>query len=183
MDAHSSPPARPRARDRIAVWGFCLLWLFPVVYVGTTRRAPPMFPPLLAELTNVTCLFTRAQPSWSTFYVQARTSASGPWLELDTRADFGLEPFGHRTRLDRYLVAWSGARGEAARDELAQWFMKEHATRRPSELPLVELRFVTVSVPARHDRPPTGAWVRPRLDDTPPNHRRVLSTHVRRTRP
>lgn len=177
----SKPPPEGRARDRLAVWSFVLLWLVPVSYGGIMRRAPPL-PAALIELTNVTCLFSRAQPIWSAFYVQVRTTAEGPWIELDTRPYFGLEPFGHRKRIDRYLVAWSDTRGRQAREELAQWLMQEHERQHPRAPAPVELRFVVAPLGVRDDRPPTGAWVRPSLDEVPPNHRRIVSMHARRTR-
>lgn len=171
---------RVRARDRIAVWAFGLFWLLPVIAIGVTRRPPPL-PAALVELSNVTCLFTRAQPTWTAFYVLVRTRPGGPWIELDTRPDFELEPFGHRTRLDRYLIEWSDRRGARGREELAQWLMQEHERRSPGEPPIVELSFVAASIGVRPGRPPSGRWVRPRMTDVPPNHRRVLSTHARRS--
>jgi hypothetical protein len=182
MDTRNGETSRVRTRDRVAVWLFTFLWLLPVLYVGTTRRAPP-FPRLLVQLTNVTCLFTRAQPVWAAYYVQIRTSHDGPWIELDTRPTFGLQPFGHRTRLDRYLVAWGTKKHAAARDELAQWLMREHERRHPETRPALELRFVLASIAVRTDRPPAAAWSKPPLDQVPPNHLTIVSTHERRAEP
>jgi hypothetical protein len=182
MGTTEGSAARVQVRDRLAVWAFCCFWLLPVIYVGTTRRAPPLPAPMV-ELTNVTCLFTHAQPTWSAFFVEIRTRPGGPWVELDTQPYFGLRPFGHRTRLDRYLVAWSGRRGDPARDELARWFMREHQRRHPEAPAIVELRFVVAAIGVHPERPPSSAWTRPRLEDVPPNHRRILSTHVASTDP
>lgn len=153
-----------------------LLWLVPMAWRGLLHRPPPGLPSALATLSNVSCLFSRATPTWTVFYVEVRDREGGPWRVVDDGLDFGLQPFGHRTRLHRYLVRWGDPGDEPARDEAAQYLFARQRAREP-EHPWVELRFVRAPIPVRADRPPTGAWQRPELREIPANHRRILSTH------
>lgn len=173
---------RPRARDRVAVWLFIALWLIPVGYRGAMHRAPPLLPKPLARLSNISCLFSKAMPTWRVFYVQYRDRPGGPWQELDTSRWFRLEPFGHRTRLTRYLENWP-ARGDAARAELAAWLADAYQAELPDRPTPHEIRFLRARIGVRDDAPPTGCWERPPLREVPANHLDVMSTHRLETRP
>ncbi len=146
-----------------------------MTWQGVARRPLPGLPSPLRTLTNVSCLFSRATPTWNAFYVQIRTRADGPWITLDDEPGFALQPFGHRTRLHRYLVEWCG-RNEPALEELAQWLMDAYAAEHPHR-PALELRFLQAPQAVGHQAVTDGAWVRPPLRAIPANHLRVVSTH------
>jgi hypothetical protein len=167
----------PRVRDRLAVWGFGLFWLVPMMVWALLHRPPPLLPRHVAQISNVTCLFSKATPTWNAFYVQVRHREDGPWQQIDPGEHFELQPFGRRTRMHRFVIEWSGPRGQAARDELARWLMRRHVQRHPDSPPIVELRFVGATLRIDADRPPAGGWTQPELSDVPPNHRRVVSVH------
>lgn len=168
---------RPPTKDRLAVWLFVVLWLLPVAYRGLTHRPPPALPRSMARLSNISCLFSRAMPTWSAFYVQYRDVPNGPWRELDTSAWFEMKPFGHRTRLHRYLVNWP-RKADAARQELADWLAAAYRRDFPEARAPIEIRFVRARIGVRDDARPEGPWERPELRTIPANHLEVVSTHA-----
>jgi hypothetical protein len=173
------PPNRPRLRDRAAVAALLLAWTFPVLWHGVvSRRALPGEPRALHTCHDIACLFSDRPRVWHSFYVQVRGPGRPGWQTLELAPYFPMQPFGHRTRLHRYLIDW-GEGHAAARAELAAWFFARHAALHPDARQPDELRFVMTWSAPSPERPPQGAWAPPPFEALPANRVRVLSMHRR----
>lgn len=135
-------------------------------------------PPVLADLHNLSCLFSVKPQGWAMFYVQGRRDGDPAWTTLDHREVYRLEPFGHRTRMHRYLQAWSRKKGKATR-EMADHFFVRWDELHPDEPPLDEIRFTWTWHDPKVEEPPQGAWSPPPWEKVPPNKRRVIARHRR----
>ena len=152
---------RPRSVDVAALAGFTLLWLVPMTYVGFLGEPPSSWPTTARDLYAVSCLFGRGAERTSVFYVQVRYADRPGWYDLDEREHFGLEPFGHRTRFDRFMQRF-GYQDESAlaRREMALWLAEAHAARHPEAGEVVALRFLWADVEVRAAEP-SGEWRKP----------------------
>ena len=166
---------RPALRDRLCVDGFLLLWILPSGYHGLSRAPLPGEPALLHDWHDIACLFSHRPPAWNIYFVEVRRQGRPLWEQLDEGLDFGLEPFGHRTRLHRFLVRW-GLKDGVGRQEVAEYLVASDRARRP-DAPIVALRFVWTGHVPDPARPPAGAWRRPPLADIAPTQRRIISVH------
>src|SRR5690606_14779971 len=99
-----------------------LLWILPSAYHALWRAPLAIEPALLHDWHDIACLFSNRPPLWNLYYVEVRRHGRLLWEPLDDRLDFGLEPFGHRTRLHRFLVRWGVQRG-ASRQEVAEYLV------------------------------------------------------------
>lgn len=167
---------RPRLRDRLCVAAFILLWIAPTAYHGLWRAPLPGEPALLHDWHDVACLFPTRPKVWNIYFVEVQRSGRREWEQLDETLDFGMEPFGHRTRLHRFLVAW-GVNRDAGRREVADYLVASDRGRHPELPPIVGLRFVWTGFVPRPDDMAQGAWKRPPLSQVPRHERRVLSVH------
>lgn len=170
-------PHTPRLRDRFIVAAFFALWLAPMFYHGAiTQRALPGEPRFLHRCHNNACLFTTRPSSWNAYYVQVRSFGLPDWQTLDLGEYFPMQPFGHRTRLHRFLLDW-GPKRAAGRDEVAAYIFARHRLLHPERRQPDQLRFVwTWSAPTL-DRPPDGAWQPQPVEALAANRMRVLSVH------
>lgn len=166
---------RPRLRDRLCVAAFILLWIAPTAYHGLWRARLPGEPALLHDWHDVACLFPNRPTVWNIYFVEVRRSGRRDWEQHDETLDFGMEPFGHRTRLHRFLVNW-GER-DAARREVADYLVASDRGRHPELAPIVGLRFVWTGFVPRPDDMARGPWRRPPLADVPRHQRRILATY------
>ena len=97
-------PSRPRTRDLILAALFTVGWLLPVA-VSSWRGGPPSsWPTRARDFYSVSCLFGTASDRVSMFYVQVRREGLAGWQDFDEGEYFRLEPFGHRTRFDRFMA-------------------------------------------------------------------------------
>jgi hypothetical protein len=169
---------RPRLRDRLAVAGFLLLFLVPMVARSTVHLAPlPGSPALLSKLHAIACLFTHKPDGWSSYYVQVRHSGRTHWETLDQAELFPLQPFGRRTRMHRLLAAWK-AKPSAKTKDMARWIIERHAALHPDE-PLPEaIRFGRAWVIPSRDAPPQRGWRHPTWLEIPPKRRRVIVVYL-----
>lgn len=166
-----------RWRDRVAVAGFCLLLLVPVVIRSTVHPKPlPGFPPLLTKLCSISCLFTHKPDGWSSYYVQVRYPGHPRWESLDQSELFPLEPFGRRTRMHRLLGAWK-AKGGPRTEDMARWVLKRHAELHPEGPRPEAVRFARSWQIPDPERPPQGHWRHPTWLEAPPQRRRVIATY------
>ena len=177
----AGPPASPSAPwiwDRLCVALFLLFWLFPVFWHGAvTRRPLPLDPRYLHSCHDIACLFTTRPATWNAYYVQVRSPGRPDWQTLDTREYFPMEPFGHRTRLHRYLIDWGNKNGQRGRDEVAAFLFRRHRELHPELRQPGELRFVWTWFAPLTDRPPPGQWNPPPVEQLPANRMRILSLH------
>jgi len=160
----------PRVRDVLGLFGFLLFWLLPMAYHGITGLRPmPLMPLRLLHLTNVSCLFTRAVPSWPFEYLQVLPRQGGAWETLPESDYFKMPIFGNRTRLSELT------RSELAPQafyELAVWVQERYAERHGS-LP-VAVRVVRTYYTAFE--PPRGRWSQPPIEAVPEEARSVVLT-------
>lgn len=166
---------RPRLRDRLCVAAFLLLWIVPTAYHGLWRARLPGEPALLHDWHDVACLFPSRPTVWNTYFVEVRRLGRVDWEQLDETLDFGMEPFGHRTRLHRFLVAW-GVHRDRGRREVAEYLVASDRARHP-DAPIIALRFVWTGFVPRPEHVVQGAWRRAPLAEVPRHERRVLSVH------
>lgn len=176
-----SPPSpsspAPRPWDRLCVAAFVLFWLIPVFWHGAVSRKPlPGDLRFLHNCHDIACLFTTRPSSWNAYYVQVRSPGVPDWQTLDTREYFPMQPFGHRTRLHRFLIDW-GNKGQRGRDEVAAFIFRRHRELHPDRRQPNELRFVWTWFAPLTDRPPAGRWNPPPVEQLPGNRMRILSTH------
>lgn len=171
----TSPP--PRLRDRLCVAGFLSCWLVPVLWHGAVSSGRlPGEPRALHRCHDIACLFSQRPSSWNTYYAQVRRDGRPEWLTLDLAEYFPMRPFGHRTRMHRFLIEW-GERSRG-REELAEFIFRRHRELHPEAAQPVALRFVWTWTAPDIDRPPAGAWQPPPVERLPANRMRVLSTHT-----
>lgn len=168
--------SRPRLRDRLCVAGFLLVWLGPLAWHAVRRAPLPGEPTLLHDWHDIACLFPARPPLWNIHYVEVLRAGRSTWEQFDETLDFRLEPFGHRTRLHRYLVRW-GSGGEQGREEVAAYLVAADRARNPDRPRIVALRFVWTGFTPGADGPVEGPWQRPPLAGVPPTRRRILSVH------
>lgn len=171
----TAPRPRPRLRDRLCVAGFLLLWILPSVYHALWRAPLPGEPAVLHDWHDIACLFSNRPPVWNLYFVEVRRQGRPLWEQLDETLDFRMEPFGHRSRLHRFLVRW-GVKPSAGRQEVAEYLVASDRARHPGA-PIVALRFVWTGHVPDPDHPPEGAWSRPPLAQIPPSQRRLISVH------
>ena len=177
--ATDAPPVAPRIYDRVIVWAFILLLFVPVTFRGVVRqRAIPGTPRLLADVQNISCLFSYKPKWWNTFHLQARFSEGGPWVDLDESELFPMRPFGRRTRMHRYLVAWRGARGPKM-EELARFVFRRYEALHPSDLQPVAVRFGRSLTRPDPEQPPESGFQRARWVDVPKSRKNVIVAYTR----
>jgi hypothetical protein len=156
------PAWRPRVIDAIALLGFVALWLVPVAIVAYLGSAPASWPANLRDLYSVSCLFGNRVERVSMFYVQVYRYGQIGWEDFDEREYFGLEPFGHRNRFDRFMSRF-GYREDAepARLELARWLAAADRERHGDRPPIRAVRFVWADRVIDPEQPPQGRWHKP----------------------
>jgi hypothetical protein len=168
---------RGTAGGHAAVAAFLVLWAFPVLWHGAVSGRPlPGDFRRLHTCHDVACLFSDRPTAWNTYYVQVRRFG-GLWETLDTGPYFAMEPFGHRTRLHRFLINW-GPDAKARRAELAAWLFERHRQLHPEARQPTALRFMYTWTVPDPGSPPQGAWRSPKIEEVPPNRLRVLSVHT-----
>lgn len=173
----AAPDASPGflRRDLVAGALVFALWIVPIVE-GALNRAPNRaWPGVVRNMTAVSCLFSSLPERFRYFYVQIRRDGGDgrDWQYVDERELFPMEPFGHRSRFDRFMERWGGA-DPRARDELARWLAARDRELHPHEPPVVAVRFLSAIQQIRADQPPQGHWHKP---DPAQSRPRVDSTH------
>lgn len=164
---------------RIAVAAFFLLFWTPLLYRATSGSGKlPGTPRLLSDMQSLSCLFSEKPNGWSFFYVQAQYPGQTSWTTLDQRELFPLEPFGYRTRLHRYLMAWKRKPNKGT-EEAAMWIFGRYEQLHP-ELPQPQyIRFAwSWTVPDAND-PPTGRWKIPEWNSLRADRRKVIGAYER----
>ena len=152
----------PRARDALALLAFTLLWLGPMAWVGVLGGPPGSWPTPARDLYAVSCLFGQGSERVSVFYVQVRQVGQRGWRDLDEHEFFRHEPFGHRSRFDRFMARFGYPRhAEPARRELALWLARRHAELHPDQPPIAAVRYLWADRHIRADEPPRGRWRKP----------------------
>lgn len=136
-----------------------LFWVVPIAE-GAFNAAPnAAWPIIIRDTSTVSCLFRHRPERWSFFYLQTRRDNDG-WRFWDEHEYFPMEPFGHRTRFDRFMDRW-GTRHLPARDDLVRWLIARDRELHPQLSPIVSVRFLFVTQAIRADQPPRGHWQKP----------------------
>lgn len=170
-------PYQPRARDRLLVAAFLLLFLIPMVLRATVLPRPlPGTPALLDKLHNIACLFTSKPNGWSSYHVQIQRADTLAWQTLDQAELFPLEPFGRRSRMHRLLAAWN-AKPSRRTEHMARWILTRWLELHPDELPPIAIRFTRAWTFPSRDQPPQHGWVHPDYFEAPPKQRKVIVSY------
>jgi hypothetical protein len=166
----NAPAHPPRLLDVIGLLGFIIAWLVPVTYHGLTGLRPMPFMPLrLLHLTNISCLFTRAVPSWPFEYLQVLPKHDGAWETLRESDYFDMPVFGNRTRFSELTRSELGPQ---AFYELTVWVQERYAERHGSFPVAVRVLRTYYSGTAM----PAGRWRQPPLEAVPEEARAVVFT-------
>ena len=170
-------PITPRWHQRLLVWGFIALIAVPVAYAGWAGR-PLMrgLPRTLADLQNISCLFSTKPDGWVFFYFQVQRKGSPHWETLETSSLAPLRPFGYRSRLHRYLVNWQRREGAGTR-EMARWILTRVAELEPGAPPPLRVRIAQGWTRSSVDAPPTGRWNPPPWRRLSAQRRRVIAEY------
>ena len=166
---------RPRWHDVALSLVVLVAWVVPITE-GAFNAAPNRgWPGLIRDFGSISCLFRHRPENLPYYRLQVRRDV-GDWVALDERAYFPMEPFGHRSRFDRFMDRW-GYNNLRARDDLVLWIAARDRELHPAEPPIVAVRFVAGNRPIRVDQPPPqGHWQKPPLD--PERAVQVDSHHV-----
>lgn len=169
-----SDPERPRRIDLAVSLVVLVVWLVPITE-GAFNAAPGKYwPGLIRDFGSISCLFRQRPESLPYYRLQVRRGEADEWTLLDERVYFPMEPFGHRSRFDRFMDRWGG-RDLKARDDLVAWIARRDRKLQPNDPPILEVRFLLGVHPIRvGDPPPAGHWQKPLPDEARP---RVDSIH------
>jgi hypothetical protein len=169
----AAAPARPLRRDVAAALLVLVVWLVPISE-GAIQAAPAAWwPTIVRDLGSISCLFRHRPESVSYYFVQVLRSGRREWEAIDERALFPMEPFGYRSRFDRFMERF-GHRSEVARLDLARWVAARDRELNPVRSPVVAVRFLAGAQAIDRARPPAGRWHKPDPAAAPT---RVLSSH------
>lgn len=168
---------RPKLYDRLAVAAIFGLVILPVLWRGVVNERPiPGMPRLLDEVQGISCLFSERPNVWHFVYIQVRRNDGRGWVTVEQSDFFPLEPFGHRTRLHRFLLNQDMEETRLTK-ELAVWFYDRWPEVYPGEPVPLEVRFAYSYVEPRVDRPPEGKWEIPEWSAVPLNRREVIASY------
>lgn len=135
------------------------LWIVPIVEGALNASPNTAWPVVIRDMGSVSCLFRSRPERWSYFYLQTRREG-GDWRYWDEHEYFPMEPFGHRSRFDRFMDRW-GTRSLPARDDLVAWLVGRDRALHPELAPIVAVRFLFLTQEIRTDQPPRGHWQKP----------------------
>ena len=172
-------PITPRWHQRVAVWGFVALIAVPVAYAGVENQ-PLMrgLPRTVADVQNISCLFSTKPDGWVFFYFQVQREGSQRWDTLETSSLAGMRPFGYRSRLHRYLVSWRRREGPGTR-EMARWMLSRFAELEPGQPLPSRGRIAQGWTRSSVEEPPAGRWNPPAWRRLSPRRRRVIAEYAR----
>ena len=158
----TKPRVPIKKRDVAALLGYTSLWLLPMAWVAVRGGSPTNWPTQARDLYAVTCLFGQVHERVSMFYVQVRYDSRPGWHDLPEHEYFRLEPFGHRSRFDRFMVRFGHQPEDGpARRELAHWLVATHREHHPEDPTIVAVRFVWADRVISADDPPLDRWRKP----------------------
>lgn len=171
---------RPKLYDRIAVAAIFGLVIVPVFWRGVVNERPiPGMPRLLDEIQGISCLFSERPNVWHFVYIQVRRGDGHGWVTVPQEDFFPLEPFGHRTRLHRFLLNQKMKETRLTK-ELAVWFYERWPEVYPGESMPLEVRFAYSYVEPQVDDPPEGKWEIPEWSSLARNRRQVIGSYKAR---
>lgn len=173
MSPPAPAPTRPRRRDVAAALLVLVVWLVPISE-GALQAAPATWwPTVVRDLGSISCLFRSRPESVAYYFAQVQRAGRRDWEAIDERALFPMEPFGYRSRFDRFMERF-GARQERARGDLARWIAARDRELNPERSPVSAVRFLAASQAIDPARPPAGRWHKPSAVANPT---RLLSAH------
>lgn len=156
--------------DLIKAAAFTIAWLIPMGLSGLIGYPPEWLPTRMRDIYSVSCLFDDRPTRHSSFYVQLRYEDSPAFVEWEESDFFRMQPFGHRTRFDRYMSRYGWRKNDKlARKQLAEWIATRHAKVHPDRAPVVAVRFLFVDTLIDGGEAPQGHWEKPRCSTLPPS--------------
>lgn len=173
MNEPPAPGARRLRRDVAAAVLVLVVWIVPISEGAIGAVPGPWWPTLVRDLGSISCLFRHRPESVSYYFMQVRREGRRAWELVDEAAMFPMEPFGYRSRFDRFMERF-GARHEPARADLARWVAARDRELDPARPQVVAVRFLAGAKRIDPADPPAGHWQQPGLRDGPT---KILSTH------
>jgi len=146
---------------------FCVLWLIPILFVGTAKTNTSKYlGTYLGNLHRVACLFTRSVRVWKSYHVEIQTSKSLDWHELQENQYFDMPVFGYRSRLHRMLGQSHGKTGGEKRImAITRFIQKRYQEINGPSDPLLAIRFVRVAHSIPQLAKESGRFQKPLLLD------------------
>ena len=170
---------RPKNQFRDAFYfiSFLVFLIAPLFFVGFTNKSIPGMPRELTYFHKLFFLFPKRIDFWPVYYIQVQLKKDGPWMTLQDKDYFRLQPFGHRNRSARFWeLMWVNHKefkGQAAKAELVAWMTQRYIQLHPSQPPPVDVRFVMARyLPGRDGNP--ARWQKPPLEFFTPEEVSVL---------
>lgn len=149
-------------RDVVIGVLFALAWLVPMAHTAILGYPTSRLQANVRDLYSVTCLFRHRTTKNVMFYVQVRHADRRGYYDVDEAELFPMQPFGHRSRFDRYMARFGyRERADAGRRELAEWIAARHAALHPDAPPIVAVRYLWAAHPIDAADPPEGHWHKP----------------------
>ena len=158
---------------------FVAIWVFPISYVGWTRKSLPVYGNHLNELYRVACLFTHKSTRWWDLDIQVLVEWDNNWKNTRYEDFSSMLLFGYLDRI-RWIYDNLPQNDPKYRIALAE-FIKERFEYLYPEMPDVSgVRFVVIAYPTTDDNPrayPTWHWRKPDLDIIPAEYQSVDFKH------
>ncbi len=164
-------------RDVAAAVAFAILWILPIASSAALGYPPAFLPTFLRDQYSISCLFSSRPTAFDVYGIQVRRQGKPAWEAFEESELFGLEPFGHRNRFDRFMARW-GVHRKEARQELAEWIAAEDRRRDDRRPPIIGVRFLVVTFDPVRAPPPEGPWKKPSFRPGPHHRPRVISSHL-----
>lgn len=164
-------------RDVIVGSLFVVLWLVPLLHTAIAGYPTKGLQANVRDLYSVTCLFRHRTTELSLFYIQVRYADRRGYYDLDEVEYFPMQPFGHRSRFDRYMARFGHPKkADAQRLEVARFVADRHAQLHPDEAPIVSVRFIRAQHDIAEHYPPAGSWKKPPRNEVTRSSR-VIGTY------
>ena len=177
MASTRAPDKLPILRRDVVALSLCVaFWILPIsqgALVGTVRMFDS---PTVRQYYRISCLFGVMSSSVHMYHVEFQRRGSPAWEVFDEPAYFKMEPFGNRTRFDRFMTRWARLNSRARR-EFVRWLTRRDREQHPEFSPISRVRFLVTPRRIRPESPPRGAFQKPRRPPRGKERVHVLAVH------
>ena len=160
-----------------------LFWLIPMGMTGAMKAKLHSIPAAVRNQYRISCLFTHSSKYWHTVHYQVLLKDEMVWQEGPLEGFFDLDIFGHRSKLNRIVLA-SRTKNKSGKlysknrkrlEELGRFIGDRWSLLNPTDPPVMEVRFFRVGhkVGEAHCMS-REAWSRPPLESIPEVKRELI---------
>lgn len=177
--AHSKKSSNKKTIASSAVFFvtlFLIFWLIPMSVQGFFKWSYPGLPKTFVDWHRASCLFTGKMRSWAYFYVQMWSDTKRDWVTLNERSYFKMEPFGYRTRFDRFVSRYRRPEDKKRVIEIFNWLRDQYMKANPDVAVPRAMRLVYHSVEFG-EWEWKKRWEKPSLSAFPPERMNVALFH------